>query len=152
MEYGDAAVLTFVTESDKLIDVDVTRQVMALYEKGRQVRTFPVATGVPGADTPIGEFNVEYKMPTARFQGVNVSGSRYDIPDVHWVLAFMGDYTIHGAYWRSAFGSPGSNGCVSLTDGTRRRSSTGRPKAPASTSTTDSDTVGHGRTLLVGAE
>jgi len=55
-------------------------------------------------------------MPTARFTGVNVSGSRYDIPDVHWVLAFSGDYTIHGAYWRSAFGTPGSNGCVSLTD------------------------------------
>jgi lipoprotein-anchoring transpeptidase ErfK/SrfK len=96
--------------------VDVTKQIMTLYEKGQPVRTFKVATGVPGADTPIGEFNVEYKMPTARFQGVNAGGSRYDIPDVHWVLAFMGDYTIHGAYWRSAFGAPGSNGCVSLTD------------------------------------
>jgi lipoprotein-anchoring transpeptidase ErfK/SrfK len=47
---------------------------------------------------------------------VNVNGSTYDIPDVKWVLAFMGDYTIHGAYWRSNFGAPGSNGCVSLTD------------------------------------
>jgi lipoprotein-anchoring transpeptidase ErfK/SrfK len=110
------AVLAYMTESDKIIDVDVTRQMMTLYEKGQPVRTFKVATGVPGADTPIGEFNVEYKMPTARFQGVNVGGSRYDIPDVHWVLAFMGDYTIHGAYWRSGFGAPGSNGCVSLTD------------------------------------
>jgi lipoprotein-anchoring transpeptidase ErfK/SrfK len=114
--FENQAVMSFVTESDKLIDVDVTRQVMVLYEKGQQVRTFKVATGVPGADTPIGEFNVEYKMPTARFTGVNVTGSRYDIPDVHWVLAFSGDYTIHGAYWRSAFGTPGSNGCVSLTD------------------------------------
>lgn len=110
------AILSFTTETDKLIDVDVTRQVMTLYQQGRSVRTLPVATGVPGADTPLGEFRVEYKMPVARFQGVNVDGSRYDIPDVHWVLAFMGDYTIHGAYWRSGFGRPGSNGCVSLTD------------------------------------
>ncbi len=114
--FENPAILSFVTEADKLIDVDVTRQQMALYEKGRVVRTFAVATGVPGADTPIGEFNVEYKMPTARFVGTNVSGSHYNIPDVHWVLAFSGDYTIHGAYWRSAFGTPGSNGCVSLTD------------------------------------
>ncbi len=67
-------------------------------------------------DTPLGEFNVQYKMPTARFQGTNVSGVRYDIPDVKWVLAFMGDYTIHGSYWRSGFGAPASNGCVSLSD------------------------------------
>ena len=37
---------------------------------------------------------------SAAFQGTNVTGSRYDIPDVKWVLAFMGDYTIHGVYWR----------------------------------------------------
>ena len=110
------AVLSFVTEEDKLIDVNVTSQVMTLYEKKVPVRTYKVATGVPGADTPSGEFNVEYKMPTARFVGTNVSGSHYDIPDVHWVLAFSGDYTIHGAYWRAAFGAPGSNGCVSLSD------------------------------------
>jgi len=114
--FENEAVLAYTTESDKIIDVNVTTQSMVLYEKGQQVRTFKVATGVPGADTPIGDFNVEYKMPIARFVGTNVSGSHYDIPDVHWVLAFMGDYTIHGSYWRSAFGTPGSNGCVSLTD------------------------------------
>ena len=110
------AVLEYRTESDKLIDVNVTTQSMALFEKGKQVRTYAVATGVPGADTPIGDFTVEYKMPQARFVGTNVSGSHYDIPDVHWVLAFMGDYTIHGSYWRSNYGAPGSNGCVSLSD------------------------------------
>ena len=51
---------------------------------------------LPGADTPIGEFRVEYKMPTAHFRGVNsATGTRYDLPNVKWVLAFMGDYTIH---------------------------------------------------------
>jgi len=114
--FENQAVLSFVTEADKLIDVDVTKQIMNIYEQGRVVKTYKTATGVPGADTPIGDFNVEYKMPQARFVGTNVSGSHYDIPDVHWILAFSGDYTIHGAYWRNAFGTPGSNGCVSLTD------------------------------------
>jgi lipoprotein-anchoring transpeptidase ErfK/SrfK len=55
-------------------------------------------------------------MPQTRMRGTNVDGSRYDIPDVKWVLAFQGDYTIHGVYWRSGFGRPASNGCVGLTD------------------------------------
>jgi lipoprotein-anchoring transpeptidase ErfK/SrfK len=114
--FENEAILAYMTEPDKVIDVDVTKQMMTIYEKGKQVRTFPVGTGVPGADTPIGEFNVQYKMPTARFQGTNVTGARYDIPDVKWVLAFMGDYTIHGVYWRGNFGERGSNGCVGLSD------------------------------------
>jgi lipoprotein-anchoring transpeptidase ErfK/SrfK len=71
---------------------------------------------VKGAETPHGSYRVQYKMPVARFRGVNPNGSRYDIPNVHWVLAFYEDYTIHGAYWRQVFGRPGSNGCISLTD------------------------------------
>ena len=114
--FENEAILSFVTEADKLIDVSIARQEMTLYEKGKAVRTLKVATGVPGADTPIGEFNVQYKMPKARFQGTNVTGARYDIPDVNWVLAFMGDYTIHGSYWRNGYGAPASNGCVSLSD------------------------------------
>ncbi|MFN8633995.1 MAG: L,D-transpeptidase family protein [Chloroflexota bacterium] len=119
--FENEAKLIYTTETDKLIDVDVTKQVMTLYEKGKEIRTFKVATGVPGADTPIGEFNVEYKMQTTRMTGTNVDGSHYDIPDVHWVLAFSGDYTIHGAYWRSVFGRQGSNGCVSLSDDDAKR-------------------------------
>lgn len=114
--FENPAILTFVTEEDKLIDVSIAKQELILYEKGRAIRTFSVSTGVPGADTPIGEFNVQYKMPTARFQGTNVSGVRYDLPDVKWVLAFMDDFTIHGTYWRGGFGAPGSNGCVGLSD------------------------------------
>jgi len=112
----EPASLAIVTESDKVIDVDVTRQIMTLYQQGRAVNTLTVGTGVPGADTPIGEFHVQYKMPTARFRGVNVNGARYDLDNVKWVLAFLGDYTIHGVYWRSTFGAPASNGCVGLTD------------------------------------
>lgn len=112
-----AETYAFQTAPNKTIDVDVTRQMMTLIEGGRTVRTFLVGTGIPGADTPIGEFRVQYKMPTARFRGYNAAaGYSYDLPNVKWVLAFMGDYTIHGAYWRQTFGTPSSNGCVGLTD------------------------------------
>jgi lipoprotein-anchoring transpeptidase ErfK/SrfK len=107
---------SFQTGKLKTIHIWLGQQRLALYEDDEAVRQFPVATGVKGAETPIGSYAVQYKMPIARFRGVNPNGSRYDIPDVHWVLAFFEDYTIHGAYWRHNFGTPGSNGCVSLTD------------------------------------
>jgi lipoprotein-anchoring transpeptidase ErfK/SrfK len=111
---ADETSFGFVTYKKKLIDVNLSRQVLMLYEGGDAVFTSPVATGVPGADTPIGTFFVEYKLSKARFRGTNVNGTRYDIPDVPWVLAFLGDYTIHAAPWRGVFGRVGSNGCVSL--------------------------------------
>jgi len=110
----------FTTGKDRRIDVSLGRQVLTLYENDTPVWTAPVATGVRGAETPLGTYKVEYKMRQARFRGVNPGGSRYDIPDVNWVIAFLGDYTIHGAYWRTTFGRPGSNGCISLTDANAR--------------------------------
>lgn len=112
----DDVTTSFRTGHDKRIDVSLDRQQVTLVQDGQAIRTIPAATGVAGAPTPVGNFRVQYKMPVARFTGANPDGSHYDIPDVHWVLAFMGDYTIHGAYWRARFGTPGSDGCVSMTD------------------------------------
>jgi len=107
---------TFATGKQKVIDVTLSTQRMVLLEDEQPVWTAPVATGVRGAETPPGTYQVQYKMAQARFRGTNPNGSHYDIPDVHWVMPFFGDYTIHGAYWRSVFGQPGSAGCISLTD------------------------------------
>jgi lipoprotein-anchoring transpeptidase ErfK/SrfK len=113
--------VSFVTGGLRVIDVSLSEQRLTLYEDDQVVWTTRVATGVKGAETPPGVYRVQYKMPRARFRGVNPSGLRYDIPDVKWVMAFYQDYTIHGAYWRSAFGRPGSNGCVSMTDADAKR-------------------------------
>jgi len=110
----------FSTGRLKVIDVSLGSQRIRLLEDGEQVFTAAVATGVRGAETPPGTYEVLYKMRTARFRGSNPDGSRYDIPNVNYVLAFLGDYTIHGAYWRSVFGRPGSAGCISLTDANAR--------------------------------
>ncbi|HZT09389.1 MAG TPA: L,D-transpeptidase [Chloroflexota bacterium] len=117
----DAVRATYSTGKLKVIDVALGKQQMTLLEDGEAVMTLPVATGVAAAPTPTGTFHVLYKVPIARFRGVNPDGSRYDIPDVHWVMAFQGDYTIHGAYWRPVFGRPGSDGCVSLSDANAKK-------------------------------
>jgi lipoprotein-anchoring transpeptidase ErfK/SrfK len=107
----------FMTYPNKTIDVSIGQQSLTMYDGERALRTLPVGTGVPGADTPLGEFRVQYKMRTAHFRGVNTaSGTSYDLQNVNYVMAFLGDYTIHGAYWRQAFGQRSSNGCVGLSD------------------------------------
>jgi lipoprotein-anchoring transpeptidase ErfK/SrfK len=112
---GDVSA-SFTTTDFKRMDVSLSRQTMTLYEHDRPIRTIYVATGVAAAPTPTGKYYVQYKSAQMRFRGVNPDGTQYDIADVHWVMPFWGDYTIHGAYWRGRFGAPGSAGCVSMSD------------------------------------
>lgn len=108
---------TFVTRPNKIIDVDLSEQVVSAVEGGEVVNSSLAGTGVFGAETPTGTFMVLSKHPYLRMRGTTPSGYSYDIPDVPWVMPFCGDYTIHGAYWRSRWGVPQSNGCVSLPMG-----------------------------------
>jgi hypothetical protein len=108
-------VTSFVTAPNRRIEISIGKQQLYMYENEKLIKTITVGTGVPGADTPPGQYEVLYKMPKTRMQGVNPSGARYDLPDVPWVLPFMGDYAIHGVYWRNNFGTTASNGCVGMT-------------------------------------
>lgn len=111
----------FKTFPRKSIDIDLTRQRITLLEAGEPVLSSLVSTGVRGAETPTGMFNVEYKLTKTRMRGVNPSGRAYDLPDVPWVMPFLGDYAIHGAYWREVYGTPQSNGCVSMPPGVAKQ-------------------------------
>ncbi len=105
---------SFLTQPNKLIDVNLTNQTITLYEGDKQVYKGLVAAGVAGAPTPTGSFMVNYKMQSTRMRGANPDGSHYDISNVPWVMSFEGNYTLHGAPWRTRFGYPGSAGCVSM--------------------------------------
>jgi len=108
------SVLAYRTRVNKHIDVDLRRQQVSLLEDGVVVYRTVASTGVRGAETPTGNFTIQYKMPKTRMRGTNPDGHSYDIPDVPWVMAMFGDYTFHGAPWRQAWGVPLSNGCVSM--------------------------------------
>jgi hypothetical protein len=113
--YVDSDVLLgYRTQPRKSIDVNLTRQTVTLLEDDVPVYTTLASTGVRGAETPTGHFRVQYKLEKTRMRGVNPDGTRYDIPDVPWVMALFGDYTFHGAPWRQAWGVPLSNGCISM--------------------------------------
>ena len=110
----DETTLAYRTRIHKRIDVNLSRQLVTLFEDGKLVYTTTASTGVRGAETPVGNWQVQYKMPKTRMRGTNPSGHSYDIPDVPWVMALFGDYALHGAPWRQAWGVPQSNGCVSM--------------------------------------
>ena len=106
--------LGYRTRVHKRIDVDLSRQQVTLLEDDAVVYRTAASTGVRGAETPTGNFTIQYKMTKTRMRGTNPDGHSYDIPDVPWVMALFGDYTLHGAPWRQAWGVPLSNGCVSM--------------------------------------
>ena len=99
----------------KYIDVNLTEQKLRAYYDGKKVFDFYVSTGKGGEyETPTGNFKVYAKLRTLRMSGFYGEGhpENYDLENVPHVLAYFGDYTIHGAYWHSNFGNVMSHGCV----------------------------------------
>jgi lipoprotein-anchoring transpeptidase ErfK/SrfK len=105
----DDASATFSISPYKTIDVDITNQVLTLYENGVAVESFDCSTGIGGHDTPLGDYTIYAKV-----NKTDMRGPGYFAPDVPWVMVFKGDYTIHGNYWATAFGQRSSHGCVGL--------------------------------------
>jgi peptidoglycan hydrolase-like protein with peptidoglycan-binding domain len=70
-------------------------------------------TGVPGADTPQGDFPIFARTVSATMSGTDPNGSSYQVTGVPFVNYFNGGDAIHG-YNRSTYGTPQSNGCVEI--------------------------------------
>lgn len=98
----------------KYIDVNLSEQRLRAYYNGRKVYEFPVSTGTASHPTPTGHFHVYAKIPSLRMTGFYGEGNpdNYDLENVPHVLAFYGDFTIHGAYWHSNWGHVMSHGCI----------------------------------------
>jgi hypothetical protein len=83
---------------------DLTRQVLALIDKGKVVALYPISSGKPSTPTVLGSFHVYLKTP------------KY-LPDgMYYSNFFTGGYAIHG--FNPAPDYPASHGCmrVPITD------------------------------------
>lgn len=105
----DDVASTFSTAPFKTIDVDISEQVLTLYENGVAVQSHYVSTGLSSTSTPMGDYTIYAKV-----NKTDMRGADYFAPDVPWVMVFMGDYTIHGNYWATSFGQRSSHGCVGM--------------------------------------
>jgi lipoprotein-anchoring transpeptidase ErfK/SrfK len=98
----------------KYIDVNLSEQKLRAYENGIKQFDFYISSGKSGYATPTGEFTIYAKMESTRMTGFYGEGNpnNYDLANVPHVLAFYGDFTIHGAYWHNNWGHVMSHGCV----------------------------------------
>ncbi len=95
------------------IYVSIAKQEMRYYSGPYLIGDIQISTGVPGKDTPVGEYSVLKKYPLVTFKGPD-----YYYPNTKWALLFKpskgGSYYIHGAFWHSNFGKKMSHGCVNV--------------------------------------
>jgi hypothetical protein len=98
------------------LHVDIGQQTLVVYRGKQPVYATLVSTGLPGHDTPLGEFTIREKRvaDTMANLGSNIE-DRYSIEDVPWTQYLKGSIAIHGTFWHSRFGLRHSHGCINLS-------------------------------------
>jgi lipoprotein-anchoring transpeptidase ErfK/SrfK len=109
-----------VPDSEKRIEVNLTRQLVLAHESSRLVFAARTATGGQYRSgrwtTPIGQFITSYKRPTRHMAAGDIASSGFDLPGVPWVLYITkSGISFHGTYWHNDYGRPRSHGCINLT-------------------------------------
>ena len=115
------------TNGEKWIDVNVTKQTLALYEGTRAVYATLVSTGEAGLSDPEqstatkrGIYRIHTKHISATMDS-DVVGEEFELRDVPYVQYFEANYALHGAYWHDRFGIPKSHGCINMAPEDARR-------------------------------
>jgi peptidoglycan hydrolase-like protein with peptidoglycan-binding domain len=88
-------------------------ETMTLWHDGRVVESSPANTGIAGAETELGTFEVFEHLPEGTMSGTNPDGSHYEDPGIKWISYFNGGDALHN-FDRASFGTPQSLGCVEL--------------------------------------
>jgi hypothetical protein len=90
-----------------LVTVDKSTQQMTVDVDGTRRWTWPVSTGVPGHDTPSGNYTA------FRMEADHYSKEWDDAPMPHSIFFTYKGHAIHGSFARH-IGGPASHGCVRL--------------------------------------
>ena len=111
-----APTVTGPLDQEKFIEVDLFRQRLYAYERGRTARTFLASTGVGKYPTPIMETAVLQKIFKKDYKWSYGKGNpdNYFLPNVRWNLQIRGPFYIHYAYWHNNFGHRMSHGCINV--------------------------------------
>jgi hypothetical protein len=105
-----------VPESEKLIHVDLTTQLVTAFEGDALVFSSRCSSGGKGTRTPTGNFQTYHKAPSVHMNNQDEDTKHhYDLPGVPWCSFFTGyGNAFHGTYWHNDYGRPRSHGCVNL--------------------------------------
>jgi len=109
-------------EVNRWIDINLYDQTLTVIEDGKLVFAALVTTGGEPFYTQPGTFQIYKKKPLETMSGAFEAdrSDYYYFEDVPWTMYFDKARAIHGAYWRTSFGYPGSHGCVNLSIGDAR--------------------------------
>ncbi len=100
--------------NDKLITVDLSRQMLYMWEGGKIISQTLVSTGLPYTPTVKGTFRIYWKLPQQNMTGNSRWYGYYNLKNVPSVMYFYQGYAIHGAYWHYNFGRRASHGCINV--------------------------------------
>ena len=106
--------------AQKSIIVDISDQRAYVYENGQLLWTFVVSTGIPGAETWRGTFQIQNKIPVAY-------ASTWGLQMPYWLGFYWAGPLQNGFHalpilsngerlWAGALGRPASYGCVILSE------------------------------------
>ncbi len=107
----------------KYIDINLTNQVMSIFENGKNIDSFMISTGKPGMRTPVGNHKIYNKFPRPY-------SKKYGLYMPNWMaITPTGSHGIHelpewpGGYkeGQNHLGIPVSHGCVRLGVGSAKR-------------------------------
>ena len=102
-----ASVFGSVASAGIVARIDMSSQVMDVYEDGQLAYSWPVSTAGTGYHTPVGSYR-----PT-RLAAMWYS-RKYDNSPMPHSIFFKGGYAIHGTGAVRSLGRPASHGCVRL--------------------------------------
>ncbi len=115
------------SNGEKWIDINVTKQTLALYEGTKAVYATLISTGEAGLSDPTqstatkrGIYRIHTKHISVTMDSDEV-GEEFELRDVPYVQYFESNYALHGAYWHDRFGIPKSHGCINLAPEDARR-------------------------------
>ncbi|NCJ08049.1 L,D-transpeptidase family protein [Synechococcales cyanobacterium C] len=120
----DASLLLPEVIIPKRLELDLRNRRVTLWEGRKAVKTYPVAIGRQGWETPVGEFKVKtmYKDPpwANPFTGDVISGGDPENPLGRRWIGFWSDGNnwigFHGTPNRGSVGQAASHGCVRMLD------------------------------------
>lgn len=105
------------------LDLNIPEQVLVVWEGAHQVARYPVSVGMPGHDTPTGEFSISHAEwnpwwtpPAGRewTQGRVKTPPGPTNPMGRVKLFFAPLYFLHGTPEEDKIGTPASRGCVRM--------------------------------------
>jgi lipoprotein-anchoring transpeptidase ErfK/SrfK len=105
-------------KTGRWIDVQLTQQLITLYEDREPVRVVVTTSGMAGWETPPGEYAITWRKANETMtSGAIGAEHHYKLEDVLFTQYFTDrGHALHFAWWRTpeTIGRPGSHGCINM--------------------------------------